>query len=79
MTTCPRCAGRVFREHDHYGDRLACIACGWSQDCAPDGSPLPALELSREPPVPRDREATHERRAASQRNVWERRWTEGRR
>ena len=28
MTTCPRCASRMFRRSDAYGDYLDCIACG---------------------------------------------------
>ena len=71
MTQCPRCLGRVYRERDHYGDRLCCLCCGWSLDCAPDGSPLPPQrELYREFASG----ATRQRRSEAQKHAWAERW-----
>ena len=77
MMQCPRCLGRVFRLHDHYGDVLSCLCCGWSQDIAADGGPLPPIEYSRESVhwAPTHRNAMRE----AQLTAWARRHAEGRR
>ena len=48
MTTCPRCAGQVYRDHDVHGLSLTCLQCGWVQPLGADGQPVTVLTIEEE-------------------------------
>ena len=48
MTTCPRCSGQVYTEHDIHGYARSCLQCGWTQPLGADGRPVTALTIDEE-------------------------------
>jgi len=56
---CPRCQGSLYRESDHFGQRIVCLSCGDSTELDHRGKPLPPLEDDDGEPTLRRRPPSH--------------------